>query len=157
MQLPKDVPIEKHVWVRIRDPNIDERKRSKESKATALWILDSLLPLLSTIPLSGFCHLNVQVAADAFAADDTIGIGGCVTIQSSTFWFSETWTKLELAPFLTVHKELQRYITPWEALAQLCIIFIVHQKCVRTRTSSFSHKWKISTNLSTIFDTVPLL
>lgn len=94
-----------------------------------LWILDSLLPLLSTIPLNRFCHLNIQDAAGAFATDDTMGMGGWVTIQSSTFWFSETWTRPELIPFLAVHKDLQRYITSWEALAQLCIVLIVHQKC----------------------------
>ena len=91
MQFPNDAPIEKHVWVRIRDPNTDTRKLSKESKATVLWILDSLLSLLSTIPVNRFCHLNIQAAADAFTADDAKGIGGWVTIQSSTFWFSETW------------------------------------------------------------------
>ena len=139
-----------------------------------------------------------------------MGIGGCVTIQSSTVWFSETWTRPS-----AVH-------TSWEALAQLCIILIVHEKCEpclrvvniqsasgntgaeaninhrfsttevlsdiiklvsmtqlpcntlqqnvhhipgekntdadnlsRGKTSSFSHKWKISFNPSTIFDTTP--
>ena len=95
-KLPNDVPIEKHVWVRIRDPNTDKRKLSKEPKATVLWILDSLLPLLSTMPLNRFCNLNIQAAADAFAADDTMGIAGWVPIQSSTFWLSETWARLHV-------------------------------------------------------------
>ncbi len=128
-QLPKDVPIKKHVRVCIRGPNIDKRKLSKESKNALHWILDSLLPLLlSTIPLNRSCHLNIQAAANAFAADDTMGIGGWATIQSSTFGFSETWTRQVFIPFLVVHKDLQRY-TSWEALAQICIILIVHQKC----------------------------
>ena len=178
--------------------------------------------LLSTIPFNRSCHPNIQAAANAFAADDAMGIGGWVIIQSSTFWFSETWTRQVFIPFLVVHKDLQRYTTSWEALAQLCcIILIVHQKCEprpgliniqpgsdntgaeaninhgfsatevlseiiklvsitqlrcntllnvhhfpgeknmdadnlsRGRTSSFSHKWKISFNLSSIFDTTP--
>ena len=128
-QLPKDNPIEKHVWVRTRDPHTIKRKLSKESKATVLWILDSLLPLLSTIPLNRFCNLHIQAAADAFATDDTMGIGGWVTIQSSTFWFSETWTKHDSSHSLTRAKDLQKCITSWDAFAQLCIILTVHQNC----------------------------
>ena len=55
--------------------------------------------------------------------------GGWVTIPTGTFWFSETWTKSNLTEYITVEKELQRYITSWEAMAQLCIILIVHQQC----------------------------
>ena len=58
-----------------------------------------------------------------------MGIGGWVTIPTGAFWFSETWKKSELTEFIAVDKELQRYITSWEAMAQLCIILIVHQKC----------------------------
>ena len=54
---PYDIPIEKHAWVRIRDPNSDKRKLFTESKATMYWILESLLPLPSVIPLNRFCSL----------------------------------------------------------------------------------------------------
>ena len=58
-----------------------------------------------------------------------MGIGGWVAIQSSTFWFSQIWNKNDLQTFIPISKELQRYITSWEALAQLCIILTVFQKC----------------------------
>ena len=96
-QLPTDIPLERHIWwLRIRDPNTDKRKLSNESKQTLQWILKSLLPLLSSIPFHHYCHLTINAAADAFATDDTMGIGGWVTIQSSTFWFSQIWNKSDL-------------------------------------------------------------
>ncbi len=56
-----------------------------------------------------------------------MGIGGWVT-HSSTYWFSQIWNKSDLQTCLPISKELQRYITSWEALAQLCIILTVFQK-----------------------------
>ena len=128
-QLPADIPIERHIWLGIRDPDTDKRKLSDESKQTLQWILKSLFPLLSSIPFNRYCHFTSNAAADAFATDDTMGIGGWVTIQSSSFWFSQIWNKSDLLTFLPVTKDLQRYTTSWEALAQLCIILTVHQKC----------------------------
>ena len=127
-QLPIDIPIERHAWVRIRDPTSDERKLSAESKLTLSWINTSLSPLLSSIPLNRSSHLTIKAAADAFATDDTMGIGGWVTISTSTFWFSEIWKTEDLQKFLPVSKALQRYVTSWEALAQLCVILTVFQK-----------------------------
>ena len=44
--------------------------------------------------------------------------------------------KNDLQTFLPISKQLQRYITSWEALAQLCIILTVFQKC-ETRPGIF--------------------
>ena len=128
-QLPPDIPIERHAWVRLRDRNTEKRKLSEESKSTLKWILKSLLPLLSSIPLNRFCSLTINATADAFATQDTMGIGGWVTTPSNTYWFSHTWSTHDLQSFLSLDKALQRYITSWEALAQLCIILTVFQKC----------------------------
>ena len=128
-QLPIDLPIDRHVWVRIRDPNCAKRKLSCLSKDTLQWSKKSLLPLLSSIPLHRTTSLTVTAAADAFADETEMGIGGWVSIGSSTFWFSHKWTNVDLETFLPVSKSLQRYITSWEALAQLCIILMVHSKC----------------------------
>ena len=38
-------------------------------------------------------------------------------------------TKTDIQTFLPISKELQRYITSWNALTQLCIILTVFQKC----------------------------
>ena len=127
-QLPIDIPIERHAWVRIRDPSTDKRKLSEESKLTLSWINTSLLPLLSSIPLNRSCQLTIQAAADAFATEDTMGIGGWVMINNATFWFSQLWKTEDLQKFLPMSKALQRYITSWEALAQLCIILTVFPK-----------------------------
>ena len=91
-QLPSDVPIERHTWIRLRGPNTEKRKLSEESKTTLKWILGSLLPLLSSIPLNRFCSLTINAAADAFATQDSMGIGGWVTTQSTTYWFSHRWS-----------------------------------------------------------------
>ena len=115
-QLPIDISIERHAWVRIRDPSTDKRKPFEGSKLTLSWINTSLLPLLSSIPLNRSCQLTIQAAADAFATEDTMGIGGWVTINSATFWFSQLWRTEDLQKFLPISKALQRYITSWEAL-----------------------------------------
>ena len=116
-RLPTDIPIERHAWVRIRDPNTDKRKLSTESS------------LLASIPLNQCCHLTINAAADAFATDDSMGIGGWVKLHSSTYWFSHTWSRADLQQCLPITRQLQRYITSWEALAQLCIILAAFQKC----------------------------
>ena len=128
-QLPTDLPIDRHVWVRIRDPNCDKRKLSSLSKDTLQWSKKSLMPLLSSIPLNRATSLTVNAAADAFADENEMGIGGWISIDSSIFWFSQKWNKVDLEKFLPISKCLQRYITSWEALAQLCIILMVHSKC----------------------------
>ena len=46
-QLPSDVPIERHTWIRLRDPNTEKRELSEESKTTLKWILTSQSLLLS--------------------------------------------------------------------------------------------------------------
>ena len=127
-QLPIDLPIDRHIWVRIRDPNCEKRKLSSLSKDTLQWSKKSLLPLLSSIPLHRATSVTVTAAADAFADETEMGIGGWVSF-GSTFWFSHKWTNVDLKIFLPVPKPLQRYITSWEALAQLCIILMVHSKC----------------------------
>ena len=128
-QLPLGVPLERHVWVRIRDPSTDKRKLSSESQGMLNCTLQSRLPVLSIIPLNRSCSFNVQAAADAFATQATMGIGGWVKTPTGTFWFSETWKNPEINKFIQTDKELQRYITSWEAMAQLCVLLIVHQKC----------------------------
>ena len=127
-QLPIDIPIERHACVRIRDPSTDKRKLSEGSKLTLSWINTSLLPLLSSIPLNRSCQLTIQAAADAFATEDTMGIGGWGMINNATFWFSQLWKTEDLQKFFPISKALQRYITSWEALAQLCIILTVFPK-----------------------------
>ena len=128
-QLPTDVSIERHVWVRLRDPLIDKRKLSTESQDTLSWVQHSLLPMLRSIPLNRCSHLTIEAAADAFAQADSMGIGGWINIGHTRYWFSQLWKKPDLESYLPIHKELQRYISSWEALAQLCIILSVNKKC----------------------------
>ena len=128
-QLPQDIPIERHVWIRLRDPNSDKRRLSDTSRDTLLWSQKSLLPLLQSIPLNRSTQLTIAAAADAFATDTEMGIGGWIKLEDEIFWFSHLYTKQDIEPFLNIPKQLQRYISSWEALAQLCILLVVHQKC----------------------------
>ena len=128
-QLPHDIPIERHVWIRLRDPSCEKRRLSDTSKKTLLWSKESLLPLLISIPLNRSTQMTVTAAADAFATEDEMGIGGWIKLGVNLFWFSHIWNRHELQPFLEIPKSLQRYISSWEALAQLCILLLVNQKC----------------------------
>ena len=128
-QLPSDIPIERHVWIRLRDPNCEKRRLSDTSKKTLLWSKESLLPLLKSIPLNRSTQMTVTAAADAFATEDQMGIGGWIKLETNVFWFSHIWNREELQPLLDTPKSLQRYISSWEALAQLCILLLVNQKC----------------------------
>ena len=128
-QLPCDIPIERHVWIRLRDPSCEKRRLSDTSKRTLLWSKESLLPLLKSIPLNRSTQMTVAAAADAFATEDEMGIGGWIKLENNLFWFSHIWNRQELQPFLEIPKSLQRYISSWEALAQLCILLLVNQKC----------------------------
>ena len=76
-QLPKDIPIERHIWVRLRDPNCEKRKVSDTARDTLQWTKQCLLPLLTSIPLNRATHLTIN-AADAFAVEEIMGIGGWV-------------------------------------------------------------------------------
>ncbi len=84
--------------------------------------------MLHSIPLNRCSHLTIEAAADAFAIADSMGIGGWVQLGNTRFWFSQLWSKPDLAVHLRIQKDLQRYITSWEALAQLCIVLSVNQK-----------------------------
>ena len=128
-QLPQDVSIERHAWVRLRDPLIDKRKLSTESQNTLSWVQQSLLPMLQSIPLNRCSHMTIEAAADAFAHADSMGIGGWINIGQTRYWFSQLWNKPDLESYLPIHRELQRYISSWEALAQLCVILAVNKKC----------------------------
>ena len=128
-QLPSDIPIERHVWIRLRDPSCEKRRLSDTSKKTLLWSKESLLPLLKSIPLNRSTQMTVAAAADAFATEDEMGIGGWIKLGTNIFWFSHIWNRQDLQPFLDTPKSLQRYISSWEALAQLCILLLVNQKC----------------------------
>ena len=69
-QLPSDIPIERHVWIRLRDPSSEKRRLSDTSKKTLLRSKESLLPLLKSIPLNRSTQMTVAAAADAFATAD---------------------------------------------------------------------------------------
>lgn len=85
-----------------------------------------------------------------------MGIGGWAQLESNIFWFSQTWKKSE--SFLPVTKSLQRYITSWEALAQLCIILVVHENVPTVLASSISNQdptTPVQRRISTIMDSLP--
>lgn len=111
-QLPHDVPIERHVWIRLRDPGCEKRRLSETSKETLLWSQHSLLPLLRSIPLNGSTQMTIEAAADAFATDTEMGIGGWIKLENGTFRFSHLYNKEDLLPFLNLPKPLQGSFGP---------------------------------------------
>ena len=131
-QLPTDIPIESRIWLRMRVPILTRENSPMNPSKPYNGSSNHYCPSSHPFPLIAIAIITINAAADAFATDDTKGIGGWVTIQSS-FWFSQIWNKSDLLTFLPVTKDLQRYITSCEALAQLCIIRTVHQKCETTQ------------------------
>ena len=117
------------------DSNSQPKHRQEKTLTTIkrFFTLDCynqcLLPLLSSIPLNRFCPITVSAAADAFATNFAMGIGGWVSIYSSTFLVQPSLGQTTLLHHLPVHKDLRRYITSWEAFAQLCILLTLHKQC----------------------------
>ena len=72
------------------------------------WILDSLLPLLSVIPLPWHPSSRWCIRSWRYHGNRWLGHHHHPPIDC---WFSETWTRTQLTPFLAVPKNLQRYST----------------------------------------------
>ena len=71
------------------------------------------------------------MAADAFAHNTMIGIGGFISLPGSTsLWFSERY---DLADFqhleLPLHADTQKDISCWETLAQAALMLLFGQLC----------------------------
>jgi len=111
--------------MRIRDPHSNRRNLS-ESSVRILHLFASWLQLLSPLrPLTPKRYWKGECAADACAAGDTCQIGGFLRCNNQQFWFSDIFTVSDFTALgLQLSDELQRYITCFETLAQIALLFI---------------------------------
>ena len=77
-------------------------------------------------------------AADAFDEGDSFGIGGWPTTKDTCIWFSEQFSmKQARTIWPSLHKDAQKYIACWEALAQLALLQAACSK-LRSQCLSFT-------------------
>ena len=116
---------DKRIWMRIRDPHSNRRNLS-ESSMRILHLFASWLQLLSPLrPLTPKRYWKGECAADACAAGGTCQIGGFLRYNNQQFWFSDIFTISDFTALgLQLSDELQRYITCFETLAQIAILYI---------------------------------
>ena len=99
-QLPSDIPIERHVWIRRRDPSCEKRRLSDTSKKTLLW----------SKRVSSFHFSNPYLWIGQLRWQSLLLL---MPLQLKTkwvlvvgsnwkltfFWFSHIWNRQELQPF----------------------------------------------------------
>ena len=103
--LPKSQKLQ---CIRISDKTGTHTTLQRQGKEALTWLLQSD----AAMPLS--C---------AFGEGDTFGIGGWLTTKDSCVWFTEQFSMKharDISPSL--HKDAQKYIACWEALAQLALL-----------------------------------
>ena len=70
----------------------------------------------------------MRAAADAFAEQDSFGIGGWIITSKSIVWFSEQFSMSQLRHFRPqLTKDAQKYISAFEVLAQLALLMAASQ------------------------------
>ena len=83
---------------------------------------------LCWITLSSVVCIMVSTLCSLYSTLTVLGV-----IPNFQCWCTFQWQEinegLSRQPFLDIPKSLQRYISSWEALAQLCILLLVNQKC----------------------------
>ena len=111
--------------MRIRDPDSNRRNLS-DSSMRIMHLFASWLQLLSPLrPLTPKRYWKGECAADACAAGGTCQIGGFLRCNNQQFWFSDIFTVSDFTALgLQLSDELQRYITCFETLAQIALLFI---------------------------------
>ena len=129
----RSVPLtSKRVWLRVADPQSKYRRISLLSKRLlqfwSEWCVTHHFHECLTLPQR---FLDCVMAADAFAHNTMIGIGGFISLPGSTsLWFSERY---DLADFkhleLPLHADTQKDISCWETLAQAALMLLFGQLC----------------------------
>ena len=129
----RSVPLtSKRVWLRVADPQSKCRRISLLSKRLlqfwSEWCVTHHFHECLTLPQR---FLDCVMAADAFAHNTMIGIGGFISLPGSTsLWFSERY---DLADFkhleLPLHADTQKDISCWETLAQAALMLLFGQLC----------------------------
>ena len=108
---------DKRIWMRIRDPH-SNRRHVSEASLRILGLFETWLQALSPMrPLTPKRYWDGECAADACASG--------LKRNGMRIWFSEQFGVADFTELgLQISQDLQRYITCFEALAQLALLFI---------------------------------
>ena len=117
----------RRVHMRIQDPMHPHRTLSACSKRFLQfwqgWCLRC--PRLQALHLP-VRDLTIEMAADACASSDRIGIGGFIRGHNSSRWFSERFRVADFARLnLPLQQDAQKNIGCWELLAQLALVILL--------------------------------
>ena len=116
-------------WIRIAVPHQTSFQLTKGARHKLLWFKKLLQRRVHIFPLAQPRPKVMRAAADAFAEANLFGIGGWIITSSQVLWFSEQWTLEQLRSFLpALNKDAQKYISAFEVLAQLALLFMAIRK-----------------------------
>ena len=126
----------RRLFLRLCDPASKYRTLSPQSRRLlAAWKdLCLLPPRMYQIRFPAF--LDCEAAADASAAADRFGLGGFLSVNGTTIWFSECFTLRDFAfANLDLRAPANKEITSFETLAQLALVWALHQHVPSGRIS----------------------
>ena len=157
-----DVPIapktSKLQWVRICAPMQQNFSLTNETRKKLLWFRSILHRKSHIYPLALPTPGVMRAAADAFAEQDSFGIGGWIITSKSIVWFSEQFSMSQLRHFRPkLTKDAQKYISAFEVLAQLALLMAASQHlhfdqmqiCLPASSDNTSAESSINRQLST--------
>ena len=157
-----DIPIapktSKLQWVRICAPMQQNFSLTNETRKKLLWFRSILHRKSHIYPLALPTPGVMRAAADAFAEQDSFGIGGWIITSKSIVWFSEQFSMSELRHFRPqLTKDAQKYISAFEVLAQLALLMAASQHlhfdqmqiCLPASSDNTSAESSINRQLST--------
>lgn len=117
---------EKRTWIRVLDPTSQRRKLSENSKRILHMFqhwLQFLPPAMSMYPKPVW---QGEAAADACAHSNRCQVGGFLRFMDGSLrWFSQAWHPEDFTDLgVPVSTDMQKDISCYETLAQMCLLFI---------------------------------
>lgn len=157
-----DIPVtpktSKLQWVRIAGPGQSQISLSTEAKKKLRWFLSLMHRQVHIYPLAQPKPSILRAAADAFAENESFGIGGWIISSSQVVWFSEQFNMSDLRLHRPdLKKDAQKYISAFEVLAQLallmtassCLLCDQMEICIPASSDNTSAESSINRQLST--------
>ena len=158
LDVPTAPKTSKLQWVRIRTPMQGPFTLTTEVKKKLKWFSSIMTRASHIYPLAFPTPTIMRAAADAFADNESFGIGGWIITSKSILWFSEQYCMSELRLFQPqLTKDAQKYISAFEVLAQLALLmaasdslhFEQMQVCLPASSDNTSAESSINRQLST--------
>ncbi|CAE7197288.1 unnamed protein product [Symbiodinium sp. KB8] len=155
--VPRVPPSHKHQWVRLSDPQRSEIHLKQDSKFVLDWLrlcFEHEQPRSLRTPPIAPC----LSAADAFAEQHRIGIGGWLSTATAFVWYSEIFTAEQVREqWPQLGGPMQSYIACFEALAQLalahCSWSLLRAKHMRFVLPSASDNTSAESGVNRLFTT----